>query len=94
VSLVKRQSIPRQRTRQTLDDGHGTGGGPRRSFAGARRARERERECLAEGTTEQGERDSVGGLQKEARPCGGMAEKRAVVGASTAECVCERLGKV
>jgi hypothetical protein len=59
----------------------------------ARAGRERERECLAEGTTEQGERVSVDGLQKKARAHGGMAEKRVVVGASTAECAGGRLGK-
>jgi hypothetical protein len=51
---TKRRSSPRQRTWQTHDDGHRTGGGPRRSFAGARAGRERERECSAEGATECG----------------------------------------
>jgi hypothetical protein len=51
-------SSARQRTRQTLDDGHGTvadhDGAPRRM----RIARERERGCSAEGATRRGERAS------------------------------------
>jgi hypothetical protein len=56
-----------------------------------RRARERELECSAKGATERGERVSVGKLQKRAQVCGGVAGKHMVVGASTAECVGERL---
>jgi hypothetical protein len=76
ASLAKRRSSPRQRTRQTHDDDHGTGSGPLWSFAGARAGRERERECLVEGATERGQRVSVGGLQKRARARGGVAGKR------------------
>jgi hypothetical protein len=56
------------------------------------RARER-RGCSAEGATERGERVSGCELQKRARARGGVARKRAIVGASTAESAGGRLGK-
>jgi hypothetical protein len=44
--------------------------GASRTRAQGERERESERECSAEGATKQGERVSVGGLQKRARACG------------------------
>jgi hypothetical protein len=41
--LARRRSSPRQQTRQKLDDGEGTDGGPQRSSTGARAVRERAR---------------------------------------------------
>jgi hypothetical protein len=58
----------------------------------ARMQCETERGCLAEGATEQGEQVSRCGLQKRARTRVGGRETR-VVGASTVESVCRRLGK-
>jgi hypothetical protein len=53
--LAKRRSSPRQRTRQTLDDGARNGGGSRQSSTGACAKRYRERESLAGGVTGRGE---------------------------------------
>jgi hypothetical protein len=56
-----------------------------RSFLGARAERERGRGCSAGGTTERGRASECGRALEKAQACGGVAGKRAVVGASTAE---------
>jgi hypothetical protein len=71
--------------RQRLNDGHRTGGGPRRASRRMHRARERGRGCSAGGATERGRASECGRAPEKAQTRGGEAGKRAVVCASTAE---------